>query len=317
MQSTGVVIAVAMGLALPAGAGAATEVGQLQPASELSQCEGDAHFLQLATTAGASFVIPAGGGVISGWRHRGRAGASGSARLQVWRPAGGSTFTLVGRSDLEQIAPAVVNQFPTRIPVTGGELLGMRIVGEDVGCVALGFPPADAITGETADDDPPDPQPGQSRTMTATVGTARLNIVAIVEPDADGDEFGDETQDVVPGLQLDEGLRVKRSGFPVAVSCGVLPCEVELGGRVAVRRAGRGAAASRSKRFKLKRATISVGPGAEVRTRLKLKRKRRSTRKLRAGLKRKRAVAKLVLTFSATNTLGADGETKEAASLKR
>jgi hypothetical protein len=172
----------------------ATEVGQLPPGEADGDCAGPVNIVQTAVAAGTSYEIPSGGGVITGWQHKGgEVGAPPSARLQVWRRVEGTTYTLVGRSSLESFTPGVVHTFPAQIPVSGGDLLGMHVPGNYIGCSFTGIP--GDLTFFEADSES-DPEPGEMLDISDTnFFDLRLNAVALLEPDCDSDGAGDESQD--------------------------------------------------------------------------------------------------------------------------
>jgi hypothetical protein len=112
-------------------------------------------------------------------------------------------FLVVGEDGFRPLNTAGVESFPNptspapvRIPVAGGDLLGQTTGPVDgVACVNATVPAGDkwrALLG--------DPAVGTTRTFGAPFDQRRVNISAVVEPDADGDGFGDETQDRCPGL---------------------------------------------------------------------------------------------------------------------
>ena len=194
MLATCLAAALVLAWALPGKAGGATQLGQVAP-GDSPDC-GTANLVQPNTTSAASYEVPSPGGVITRWSHRGRSGGSGSGRLQVWEHVGGtSDFTLVGRSSLEAFTADTVNVFTTRIPVGVGDELGLR-AGVNVGCAYAGSP-GDVIGRELGSD----PAPGDTRTFGGFLDMDEdlLNVAAVLEPDADGDGFGDETQDECPG----------------------------------------------------------------------------------------------------------------------
>lgn len=185
--------------ALPGKAGAATQLGQVSPPEPFLSPSGN--FVQLQT-ATIPYKVPPPGGVITGWSQTGSAedGSAGSGRLQVWRRVGMTTdFSLVGRSDLESFTAGIVNFFATRVPVSGGEILGLRsenaasrydgVAGDNVLELAGGDPAPGETRGAVG---PPDP-------------VTLVNVSAVLEPDADRDGFGDETQDQCPTNATTQG----------------------------------------------------------------------------------------------------------------
>ena len=105
----------------PAHAGAPIQVGQVSPANP-GAC-GIFNFVQTAVESGPSYEV-SNDGTITGWSHRRRDTTPGSGRLQVWRPAGGTNYTLIGRSALETFLPSQINSYATAIPVEAGDCSG-------------------------------------------------------------------------------------------------------------------------------------------------------------------------------------------------
>jgi RTX calcium-binding nonapeptide repeat (4 copies) len=175
--------------ALPGKARAATQLGQVSPPFPFLAPSGN--FVQLQT-ATIPYKVPFPGGVITGWSHMGSAedGSAGSGRLQLWRQVGMTTdFLLVGRSDLESFTAGIVNRFATRLPVSGGEILGLR--GENAASTY------DGMAGDNVFElSGGDPAPGETRGAVGAPNPVTLvNVSAVLEPDCDKDGLGDETQD--------------------------------------------------------------------------------------------------------------------------
>jgi hypothetical protein len=133
--------------------------------------------------------------VITSWSHQAQAGLNQAAKLKVYRPnPGPSAFIVEGHSAPSPLVPSVLNTFPTRIPVTAGDTIGLTVTG--TGSVLCIFPgtPGD-IEAEGAAD-----APDGSPVTNGTTGNFRVNISAVVEPDGDHDGFGDESQDNCVGV---------------------------------------------------------------------------------------------------------------------
>jgi hypothetical protein len=163
----------------------------------MAECPPDFHWVQDSTAVGSpSYTVPAGGGVITSWSHdRGPALPTAQLRLKTFRKTGTNAYLTVGESNFETLTAAGVNTFPTRVPVQGGDLLGLRITTDFISCRRTGS------TGDLATASgpvQPDPPVGSS-VMLGTVGAFLLNLAATVESDADGDAFGDDTQDKCVG----------------------------------------------------------------------------------------------------------------------
>jgi hypothetical protein len=280
---------------VPAGAGAATKVGQVLP-SDPSPCGAPLNLVQTAVTSGTPYEVPAGGGVITRWQHRGRLFASGVGRLQVWKPAGGTSFKLVGRSDLMPFSDGVLHDFRTRVPVSGGELLGLRAqtASPFVGCV-FGAPAGNTYNSETGTD----PAPGQTRTLGGPIDGGRLNVSATLEPDADGDGYGDESQDQCPAGASTHGA----CSFTLGALTGKkLTVTVPGPGTVEVKDAADQSAAgalSAAKRKRLKPTSATATGAGDVIVKLKLTRS--AKRKLEQKGKVKVSAA---ITFTPTAGTG-------------
>lgn len=94
------------------------------------------------------------------------------------------------------MTPNALNAYPDRVPVQAGDLIGLWI-NSMTNCyrVASGFASAAS---------PGDVQPGTPTAFTPSSG-GQFNIAATVERDADGDNFGDDTQDACPTDDLTQG----------------------------------------------------------------------------------------------------------------
>ena len=175
---------------------ASTVIGQSLPlAGSLAGCGNvEASVAQLAVSSGPSYAVPPGGGVITSWRAGGLDGDRDLALRVFTGDPSGTSFTPVAESPTETFPSGMNPSFPTRISVSGGELLGLHIpVGPNVsGCIYVG-----AGVGNTWSMANSVMSVGQTETHTA-IPDGRLNVSAVLEPDADHDGFGDETQDQCP-----------------------------------------------------------------------------------------------------------------------
>jgi hypothetical protein len=175
---------------------ASTVIGQSPPlAGSLAGCGNvEGSLAQLAVSSGPSYVVPPGGGVITSWRAGGLDGDRNLALRVFTGDPTGTSFTPVAESPTETFPGGMNPSFPTRISVSGGELLGLDIpAGPNVnGCIYAGA--GSGNTWSLADSVMP---VGQTETHTA-IPDGRLNVSAVLEPDADHDGFGDETQDQCP-----------------------------------------------------------------------------------------------------------------------
>ncbi len=110
-------------------------------------------------------------------------------RLQVWRPDGGPVYTLVGDLGAPRLANGE-NAFSARIPVQAGDHLGTTGLLTTVICESND-------SGDTIGFNEDELSIGGSGNF-ETADEVQLPIWARVEADADGDGYGDETQDGCP-----------------------------------------------------------------------------------------------------------------------
>jgi hypothetical protein len=237
-------------------------------------------------------------GVVVRWRVN---GASGPLALRVLR-AVGFNHTFVSTSALGTPASTAVATFPTRLPIRAGDHVGIEVG------------PTSAISSTA-----PSPAGGTAAVWAATpdgstaaplfTGDALFAYNADVEPDADRDGFGDETQDQCPANASTQGP------CPVAAPPDTTPPTLSASGRRATlskRRSislvvtsnenatGQAAGALRvpkaanAIRFTKRNITLAAGE----RTTVSLKLSRRTATRVRKALKkRQRLIARITLTF--------------------
>lgn len=177
--------------ATTAGAQGAAVVGQAMIPT-VASIPGTVVF-QSAVAGTPSHVIPSAG-VVTSFSHIAAASPTSTFQLVVLRPLPSGDFSVIGVSTPQTLVGGVVNTFPEQIPVEAGDVIGVQ--GSTTSLRALAAAPAGnnikasaafAIGGAT---------------ITAGSISQYSNLVAdvsaTVEPDADGDFFGDETQDRCP-----------------------------------------------------------------------------------------------------------------------
>jgi Domain of unknown function DUF11/PASTA domain len=159
-------------------------------------------YVVTADGGGNSFAVPAGGGVITSVTVRAENDSSslppGSVRVLALRGSGaalavvgGGTVALGAVSGTLQTVTA-----PARVPVAAGDRLGAY--SPDNAIIGL-FGDTGAVTAAT--NPTSTPADGANLTLSgATATNGALSIAATVEPDADHDGYGDETQDSCPSL---------------------------------------------------------------------------------------------------------------------
>lgn len=191
LQATTLAIAalVVAALAFAPGASAATSYG--------SECEGNAAHPGENTVLesfGATKGVPVSG-VITAWKMKSvSAFAAYAQRLKIARRAPGSEPVITAESAPVAIA-AAGQGVATRLPVQAGDLIGLASPAGGEGTVIC----YGGVTGEVFLATGKDLAVGE----TAAVGPSgtseqALPVRVTIEPDVDGDGFGDETQDLCP-----------------------------------------------------------------------------------------------------------------------
>jgi hypothetical protein len=141
-------------------------------------------------------------GVVVRWRVL-AASAGSPVRLRILRPGGGG-FAGAGSSAQQSTTGGSLDTFETRLPIWAGDAVGLDTVA-----AARVFAQAPASMDVRLIQ--PAPADGASGMPGGPLSSRDLQVNVDVEPDADGDGFGDETQDGCPGsgaLQSPCGSRV-------------------------------------------------------------------------------------------------------------
>jgi hypothetical protein len=190
----GVAVLAAAAVAGPASASAAVTIGSnLGPATTLTTCNAGTACTYLATEPFGN-VAPDGlrspiAGVVVRWRVK--SGSAGNpVKLRVLRPATDPQWAGAGTSAARATVVGTSRFFATRLPIARGDAIGIDdSSGSGAQFVSNAVNGIGSIwTPRLADFDTRDP--------TAAAGAPLIQ--AQVEPDADGDGFGDETQDDCP-----------------------------------------------------------------------------------------------------------------------
>ncbi len=145
-----------------------------------------------AVSPSGQYAAPSAG-VLTSWSFQAD-GSPPQLKLKVGRPAGGNNFTIVGDSPRQTMTPNALNTFPTRIPVQAGDVIGYYHEGPAGGdkCVRNAAPTYSTRFVNV------DPAPGSTMAY-MTVGALQIDLSTVLEPDADHDGYGDETQDKCVG----------------------------------------------------------------------------------------------------------------------
>jgi hypothetical protein len=192
LATAAIAAAVSMSLLGAAGASAATEAG--------SRCQGNApggNLTAISVANAPGSPIPATipvGGVITRWTYNTVPLPPGtySTALKIFRRTGGpEQFQVIADSGFASLSGGL-NTFSTRIPVQAGDLVGS--FGQQMGSpftiiCSTGTPGDKAAVIEG------NPPVGSTATALGEPEGLQVPITVSVEPDADNDGFGDETQD--------------------------------------------------------------------------------------------------------------------------
>jgi hypothetical protein len=177
--------------AAPGTAGAATTLGEtFVPPDAFTEVS----IALQAQSPGNAYAAPSPG-VITSWSFQASFGALPQGlKLKVGRPAGGADFTIVGESAPKNPISNQLNTYTdVSIPVQTGDVIGLY--PGDVDNDAHFFRSVDESKGFGAVVHVGDLAPGGTDDFEGPVSVYQLDVSAKLEPDADHDGFGDETQD--------------------------------------------------------------------------------------------------------------------------
>ena len=177
--------AICIALLAPGSASAITEVGNNCAATGALSLVATVAQLKEAAGNPLSLTVQETG-VVTGWRVNTATGPSGvSEKLKVLRGNLEADPQVIGESAVEPITASHI--FKTRIPVLAGDHLGVFGPAGFFICLGGG---SDGIAGYTGD-----VPVGSNASLEGGVTSVKLAVSAFVEPDADGDGYGDESQD--------------------------------------------------------------------------------------------------------------------------
>ena len=201
-----------LALAAVPGASGSVEVGD--------ECAANAagRYTQIPEERASGGVLPLASpisGVVTAWKVTSAYPEPGAEWIAAFRPAGPGTFQVVGASN-EETVHAGPNTFSTRIPVQAGDRFGPVPVYETLFCNT-------GNTGDHAWSFPGSVGLGSSHTFAAGVDV-RVPLVTVIEPDRDGDGYGDETQDGCPQSAAYHGPcpTITLDAFPIVLKRSIL-----------------------------------------------------------------------------------------------
>jgi hypothetical protein len=268
-RCTGAVVAafIMASLAVAPSATGAVEVGNNCVAN---QQESNVTLLQYSKDPASTFplTVPAAG-VVTKWKVNVLPFPGATVQqLKVFRTAGGPVdFQVVGESSAQTVVGGQ-NTFDTRIPVQAGDRFGLYSASESPGVLfCKTFSAQDVLLAAKGNF-----AVGQPVEIVDSGMKYQVAVSAIVEPDVDGDGFGDETQDKCqrsaaiqaecPEIGLTSYGLVRKGSALVLVSA-TAPAAVTLSGAVSVpNKAGaKDKRAQASARVKLRAPKKNVAPG--------------------------------------------------------
>jgi PASTA domain len=101
-------------------------VGEVAPQTPEFLCNlGPTDAIQIATSGGNSYVVPEAG-TLTSWSTAAAPGAGQALSLKVYRPLGGTVYSVVAEDGPRALTPGVLDTFPIDIPVEAGDVLGLN-----------------------------------------------------------------------------------------------------------------------------------------------------------------------------------------------
>ena len=195
-------VAVGFALAMPGIAVGSETIGQT--GADIS-CVGDQSYVQKSVAAQTPYS-PSAHGVITSWSAAASADTDQTAELLVLRPGAGTEFTAVQKDVVRTLSsPNALNSFTgLHLPIEPTDRIGVYVPTDS-------NYPCEFETAILADEvaftpiSSGEPPVGAPLDFSATEYEVRVNVQATVEPDADRDGFGDETQDQCPSNASTQG----------------------------------------------------------------------------------------------------------------
>jgi hypothetical protein len=144
-------------------------------------CLVDEYDVQTGVASGTSFVVPTGNWIATSWSTHAGAGG-GSMSSMFFRPTGTGSYTVVGASQVQSLAPGMLNTFPVNIHVQGGDVLGFwatagtacsTFTGQATDVSLAGFGPQPAVGTTVTPAVFPNYRSNISATLTAALPTTK------------------------------------------------------------------------------------------------------------------------------------------------
>jgi hypothetical protein len=184
-RTWGALAAGLVGLSIPGSASAATQIGETFNPTGGGPGAG-ATIIQTTSPLG-QYAAPFAG-VITSWSYQAPASDPPELKFKATRHAGANSFTIVGEDGPRTPTAGTLNTFPTRVPVLAGDVIGLYV--STSGLVVRAGGGVYFLHREFADS-----SPGTTSAFVLSGVSQQIDVSASLEPDADDDGFGDETQD--------------------------------------------------------------------------------------------------------------------------
>jgi hypothetical protein len=171
---------------------AAMPLGESFLPASISNCGG---ITWLQTGSPANQYAAQSNGVITSWTFFPEVTSPPQVKFKVARPTGGGNYSMIAESPMESPPGGVATTYTDiRVPVVAGDVIGLYVGGPVERDCGRGASGDYTYAGENGD-----VSAGVSGPLDDYVGGGfQFDIAATLEPDADNDDYGDETQDQCP-----------------------------------------------------------------------------------------------------------------------
>lgn len=283
-------------------AGAVTTIGSnlSGTANDAFGCNSTCTIVQTSVSTGSA-ASPVSGVVVR-WRIKTN-GAGGPFGLRVALPSMSGMRIGAGSSGLVMATTAGINEFATRMPILAGDNIGLSIT-QATEASNVRYKPGLMTPGASAMYFQPELPEGQAATPTVNDGT-EVFFNADIEPDADRDGFGDETQDrclavfgTADGCDVTPPVPVLTSYSPQSVGSLKIKLSVNEAASFEARATVSYTSKGKKKSIRGKLAKLSL-TGASLPTSLSLKFSSKQRKSIRALIKKGRKLSAKVSVVAA------------------
>jgi hypothetical protein len=148
-----------------------------------------------------SYVAPFSG-VLTSFSHFAEATA-GTVQALVLRAGADATHKVVAaKSTKHTVVPSTLGSYATRLPIKAGERLGIGLSAVGMSCFIVTSVADSTFAASPFDAD----TTSDFSSMVSDLPNGRPNVSAVLEPDGDGDLYGDVSQDLCPQSKLTQAV---------------------------------------------------------------------------------------------------------------